>query len=94
MTMAASGGCNKKWPIMTEYAFPNDLLDGIKTRWQTVTDQQFALPEDHILRRLLETCYHASFRTCEQARSNASWATLPLRTFRTRLCCSPILPSF
>jgi hypothetical protein len=51
---------------MSEYAFPNDLLDGIKTRWQTVPDQQFELPEDRILQRLLETCYHASFRTSEQ----------------------------
>lgn len=51
---------------MTEYAFPNDLLDGIKTRWQDVADTRFELPEDNILRRLLETCYHASFRTSEQ----------------------------
>jgi len=51
---------------MTEYAFPRDLVDGIKTRWQTVPDQQFELPEDRILQRLLETCYHASFRTSEQ----------------------------
>ena len=59
-------GCNTKWFIMTEYAFPKDLLDGIKTRWQSDPDQQFALPEDRVLQRLLETCYHASFRTCEQ----------------------------
>lgn len=51
---------------MTEYAFPKDLLDGIRTRWQSVPDQRFVLPEDHVLRRLLETCYHASFRTSEQ----------------------------
>jgi hypothetical protein len=51
---------------MAEYAFPRDLLDGIKTRWQTVPDAQFELPEDRILQRLLETCYHASFRTSEQ----------------------------
>lgn len=51
---------------MTEYAFPKDLLSGIKTRWQTVPDQRFTLPEDRILQRLLETCYHASFRTSEQ----------------------------
>ena len=51
---------------MTEYAFPRDLLDAIKTRWQTVPEQQFELPEDRILQRLLETCYHASFRTSEQ----------------------------
>jgi hypothetical protein len=51
---------------MSEYAFPKDLLDGIKTRWQTVPDQQFDLPEDRVLQRLLETCYHASFRTSEQ----------------------------
>jgi hypothetical protein len=51
---------------MTEYAFPKDLLDGIKTRWQDPPNSQFELPDDHILRRLLETCYHASFRTSEQ----------------------------
>lgn len=49
-----------------EYAFPGDLLEGIQTRWQNVSDPQFELPEDHILQRLLETCYHASFRTSEQ----------------------------
>lgn len=51
---------------MTEYAFPRDLPDAIKTRWRTVPDQQFELPEDRILQKLLETCYHASFRTSEQ----------------------------
>jgi Probable sensor domain DACNV len=50
---------------MTGYAFPKDLLDGIKTRWRTIPDRQFTLPEDRILQRLLETCYHASFRTSE-----------------------------
>lgn len=52
--------------LMTEYCFPRDLLDVIKTRWQTAADQQFELPEDPILQNLLETCYHASFRTSEQ----------------------------
>lgn len=51
---------------MTEYAFPRDLIDAIKTRWQTAADQQFELPEDRILQKLLETCYHASLRTSEQ----------------------------
>ena len=51
---------------MTEYDFPRDLLEAIKTRWQTAAEQQFKLPEDRILHRLLETCYHASFRTSEQ----------------------------
>ena len=51
---------------MIEYAFPKDLLEAIKTRWQNVSDPQFELPEDQILQRLLETCYHASFRTSEQ----------------------------
>ena len=51
---------------MTKYAFPGDLLDAIKTRWQTVPEQQFDLPADRILQKLLETCYHASFRTSEQ----------------------------
>ncbi|WP_417389112.1 putative sensor domain DACNV-containing protein [Gimesia sp.] len=51
---------------MIEYAFPKDLLEGIKARWQTVSEPRFELPEDQILRRLLETCYHASFRTSEQ----------------------------
>ncbi|MCA9217063.1 MAG: hypothetical protein KDB27_28535 [Planctomycetales bacterium] len=51
---------------MTEFAFPRDLVDVIQTRWQTAADQQFELPENRILQRLLETCYHASFRTSEQ----------------------------
>ena len=48
---------------MTEYAFPSYLLDAIKTRWQTAAEQQFELPEDRILQRLLETRNHASFRS-------------------------------
>lgn len=51
---------------MTGYAFPKDLQSVIRTRWEIVPDEQFTLPEDRILQRLLETCYHASFRTSEQ----------------------------
>ena len=51
---------------MTEYAFPKDLLSGIRTRWQSAADPQFELPEDRLLQQLLETCYHASLRTSEQ----------------------------
>lgn len=51
---------------MAAYTFPTDLLTGIKSRWQTTADQQFKLPEDGILLKLLETCYHASLRTTEQ----------------------------
>lgn len=51
---------------MTEYAFPQDLVGVIKTRWQAAADQPFALPEDRVLHQLLETCYHASLRTNEQ----------------------------
>lgn len=63
---------------MTEYAFPKDLLDGIKTRWQTIPDQQFKLPDDYILQRLLETCYHASFRTSEQRAVHCVVAYAPI----------------
>lgn len=51
---------------MTEFAFPQDLLSEIKTRWQSIGNQLFQLPEDIVLKRLLETCYHASLRTSEQ----------------------------
>ena len=51
---------------MTDYAFPRDLLDGTQARWQSPADQQFELPTDRILQEMLETCYHASFRTSEQ----------------------------
>jgi len=51
---------------MNEYAFPRDLVPGIKGRWHAVPDDLFQLPEDRILQRLLETCFHASFRTSEQ----------------------------
>lgn len=51
---------------MTEYAFPKDLLDAIRSRWESVPDEQFTLPNDQILQKLLETCYHSSFRTSEQ----------------------------
>lgn len=51
---------------MEEYAFPKDLLEGIKSRWGMFLDQKFKLPDDDVLQRLLETCYHASLRTSEQ----------------------------
>jgi hypothetical protein len=51
---------------MTEYAFPRDLLDGIKSRWQIDTNYHFKFPDDRVLQTLLEICYHASFRTSEQ----------------------------
>ncbi|MBW3541100.1 MAG: hypothetical protein KY476_12595 [Planctomycetes bacterium] len=52
---------------MVEYAFPQDLLDAIKGRWNAVPSRPgFDLPDDHTLQRLLETCYHASLRTEEQ----------------------------
>lgn len=51
---------------MSKYFFPKDLLVGIKSRWNAVPAQQeFELPDDEMLQRLLETCYHASFRTAE-----------------------------
>lgn len=72
---------------MTEYAFPRDLPDAIKTRWQTAADHQFELPEDRILQKLLETCYHASFRTSEQrvvqcVVAYASFADIPAGALR------------
>jgi hypothetical protein len=51
---------------MTAFAFPSDLIDPIKTRWKPVVEQGFALPGDRNLQILIETCYHASFRTIEQ----------------------------
>lgn len=51
---------------MTDFFFPEDLIEPIKRRWEVVPEQQFELPEDRILQRLLEICYHASFRTSEQ----------------------------
>ena len=52
---------------MTEYAFPKDLLPGIKANWNAPpVGQGFELPDDHTLQRVLETCYHASLRTTEQ----------------------------
>ncbi len=51
---------------MNAYAFPRDLIEEIKARWHTVPDEQFQLPEDSVLQRFLETCYHASLRTSEQ----------------------------
>jgi hypothetical protein len=55
----------QEW-TMADFAFPTDLIAPIKSRWEMVPEQQFELPEDHTLQRLLETCYHASFRTSEQ----------------------------
>ncbi len=51
---------------MTQYAFPSDLLAGIKSRWHITAHEHLYLPDDLILQRLLETCYHASLRTSEQ----------------------------
>jgi hypothetical protein len=73
---------------MTECAFPKDLLDGIMTRWQTVSDQQFELPEDCILQRLAETCYHASFRTSEQRPVHCLVAYAPIASIPEGASCS------
>lgn len=51
---------------MTQYAFPKDLIGGIKSRWKAdPARQEVELPNDHILQQLLEICYHASLRTEE-----------------------------
>jgi hypothetical protein len=68
-TVAGGGAIPHEDRTMVEYAFPRDLLDGIKTRWDSAPARQaFKLPDDHTLRRLLETCYHASLRTTEHRR--------------------------
>jgi len=51
---------------MIAYAFPAELMEVVKSRWQSTTSSHAKLPTDSILLRLLETCYHASFRTSEQ----------------------------
>ena len=55
------GRCRRKPPTeiapMAEYAFPKDLLGGIKDRWDAVPARQgFELPDEPTLLELLETC--------------------------------------
>ena len=64
---------------MAGYAFPKDLLGGIKDRWDAVQARQgFELPADHALLDLLETCYHASLRTDERRPVHCAVAYAPL----------------
>jgi Probable sensor domain DACNV len=64
---------------MTEYAFPKDLLGGIKDRWDTVPARQgFELPDEPTLLELLEACYHASLRTDERRPVHCAVAYAPI----------------
>lgn len=52
--------------IMTEYAFPAQLLEELHAHWRSQQSSvSSTLPDDPALLRLLETCYHASLRTAE-----------------------------
>ncbi len=64
---------------MAGYAFPKDLLGGIKDRWDAVQARQgFELPADHALLDLLEICYHASFRADERRPVHCAVAYAPI----------------
>jgi hypothetical protein len=64
---------------MAEYAFPKDLLGGIKGRWDAVPARQgFELPAEHTLLELLEICYHASLRTDERRPVHCAVAYAPI----------------
>lgn len=64
---------------MTEYAFPKDLLGGIRDRWAAVPALQgFELPPEPTLLELLETCYHASLRTDERRPVHCAVAYAPI----------------
>jgi hypothetical protein len=64
---------------MAEYAFPKDLLGGIKDRWDAVPARQgFELPAVPTLLELLETCYHASLRTDERRPVHCAVAYAPI----------------
>jgi hypothetical protein len=61
------------------YAFPKDLLGGIKDRWDAVPALRgFELPPDHTLLELLEICYHASLRTDERRPVHCAVAYAPI----------------
>lgn len=61
------------------YAFPRDLLGGIKDRWGAVPARQgFELPPEHMLLQLLEICYHASLRTDERRAVQCAVAYAPI----------------
>src|SRR4051812_48576076 len=64
---------------MAEYAFPKDLLSGIRGRWKAVPARQvFELPAEHTLLELLEVCYHASLRTDERRPIHCAVAYAPI----------------
>ena len=79
---------------MTEYAFPEDLLETIKSRARSAPDALFSLPEDYILQCLLETCYHASLRTSEHRRVECIVAYAPIADFQEGVLslCKPLVP--
>jgi len=56
----------------SSFIYPNDFLKKIKTSWEkskfSEVDRVPALPEPRILRKLLDICYHASFKTEENRR--------------------------
>ena len=79
---------------MEEYAFPKDLLEGIKSRWEQIADSSFQLPEDNVLQQLLETCYHASLHTTEQREVHCAVAYAPMANVTEgslRLATPPVL---
>jgi hypothetical protein len=64
---------------MAEYAFPEDLIGGIRDRWDAAPARQgFELPAEHTLLELLETCYHASLRTEERRPVHCAVAYAPI----------------
>lgn len=64
---------------MVKYAFPKDLIGGIRDRWDAIpTQQKFELPDDCTLLGLLETCYHASLRTDERRPVHCAVAFAPM----------------
>lgn len=64
---------------MPRFAFPKDLLGGIKDRWDAVPARQaFELPDESTLVQLLETCYHASLRTDERRPVHCAVAYAPM----------------
>lgn len=64
---------------MAGYAFPKDLLGGIKDRWDAVPARPgFELPAENTLLELLEICYHASLRTDERRTVHCAVAYAPI----------------
>jgi hypothetical protein len=58
--------------MKSSFLYPNDFLKKLKTSWEkskySDVDEIPILPEDKVIKKILDICYHASFKTEENRR--------------------------